>query len=104
MLTDDILNGITLSTGMAFDSLRELPIDQATWHYQWARDKVHLLDPENTVITVPSWEVLEITKAEYDEWSQEPGGLIVTAKDVSDYVKEVVLKKSANRKVAAGIS
>lgn len=102
MLHNDILG--TPGAGVAFNSLRELPIDGTVWRYQWEGSLVAIETPEGEQHQIPTWTILEISEAEYNEWSQEPGGLIVAAKDVSDYIKEVILKKSAAMKNAAGVA
>lgn len=81
---------------------REVQLDgQKVWRYRWSGEDVYLEAPDGTEHAAKTWHLLEITSIEYREWAREPdSGLVITAKDVSDFIKEKILKKTASRRVA----
>lgn len=83
------------------NSLRDVNIEGKTWKYQWLDERVEIVSPEGEEVVTSAWTVLEISKAEFKQWSRNPdSGLIITAKDISDYIKETVLKRSSSMRTA----
>ncbi len=84
----------------SLNSWRELPIFTARWRYKWEGDAVEVQDEEGNEFSIPTWNILEVSEDDFRTWSDEPSGLVVTAKDVADYVKENILKKEMARRIA----
>ena len=83
------------------DGYRDAHVNDQVWRYKWTGPNVDIYDPQNEHHAVATWDILEISQDEFHEWAAEDdGGLVVTAKDVVDYIKERILRRQMARRSA----